>query len=104
MFSPSAIYARGTNDHGRAFPSGQRDRTCVVPRDWGMQQRERTTPVSTNRIKGAAKEVAGSLKEVAGKAGGNDRLRVKGAAEKAVGKAQNALGKAQDNLGNALKR
>lgn len=60
--------------------------------------------MSTNRIKGAVKQAAGSIKEVAGKAVGNDRLRVEGVVEKAVGAAQNALGKVQDKVGDALKR
>ena len=60
--------------------------------------------MSKNRIEGVAKKVAGTIKEDTGKITGNDRLRVKGAAEKAVGSAQNAVGKAQDQAGNALKR
>jgi uncharacterized protein YjbJ (UPF0337 family) len=60
--------------------------------------------MSTNRIKGAAKAVAGSVKQAVGEAVGNDRLRVEGATEKAVGDVQHALGKAQDKLGDALKR
>ena len=60
--------------------------------------------MSKNRIEGAAKKVTGSIKEAAGKVTGNDRLRVKGAVEKAVGTVQNAVGKAQDKLGDALKR
>jgi uncharacterized protein YjbJ (UPF0337 family) len=60
--------------------------------------------VSTNRIKGAAKQVSGFAKEAAGKVVGDDRLRLEGATEKTFGKAQNAVGKAQDSLGKALKR
>lgn len=41
--------------------------------------------MSANRIEGAAKKASGAIKEAAGKATGNDRLRAKGAAEKAVG-------------------
>jgi len=60
--------------------------------------------MNTNRIEGAAKEVAGSIKEVVGKVTGDRKLRVRGAVEKSLGSAQVAIGKAQDKLGVALKK
>jgi len=60
--------------------------------------------MSTNRIEGAAKEAGGSIKETAGKMTGNDKLRAKGAVEKAVGTAQNAVGRAQDKFAHTLKK
>ena len=40
--------------------------------------------MSGNRIEGAAKKASGAIKQAAGNATGNDRLRAKGAAEKAA--------------------
>ena len=47
---------------------------------------------ASDKAKGTAKQVSGSVKEAAGKAVGNDRLRAKGAAEKTEGKAQKKVG------------
>ena len=60
--------------------------------------------MSSNRIEGAGRKAAGAVKETIGKAVGNDRLQVEGAAEKAVGSAQNAVGKAQDKVADRLKQ
>jgi uncharacterized protein YjbJ (UPF0337 family) len=60
--------------------------------------------MSTNRVEGAGRKAAGAIKEATGKVTGNDRMRVKGAAEKAAGSAQNKVGKAQDKLGAALRK
>ena len=48
--------------------------------------------MSTNRIKGVSKEVAGSIKQAAGKFVGNEKLQMEGAVEKSVGKMQHAVG------------
>jgi uncharacterized protein YjbJ (UPF0337 family) len=54
-------------------------------------------------MKGAAKDLKGSMKEAAGKVTGNDRMRAEGAAEKTVGKMQKGLGDMKDAARNALK-
>ena len=54
-----------------------------------------------DRIKGAAKEVSGSIKEAAGKITGDRETEAKGAVEKNVGTAQNAFGKVKDAIRNA---
>jgi len=55
-------------------------------------------------IKGAAKDVAGSVKEGVGKAVGNDRLAVEGAAERIEGKMQKGVGEMKDAARDALKK
>lgn len=55
-----------------------------------------------DRIKGAAKEVKGSIKEAAGKVTGNRRTEVKGQAEKALGKVQRKVGETKDDLRDAF--
>ena len=54
-----------------------------------------------DRIKGAAKEVSGSIKEAAGKITGDHETEAKGKVEKNVGTAQNAFGKVKDAIRNA---
>lgn len=54
-----------------------------------------------DRIKGAAKEVSGSIKEAAGKISGNRETEAKGKVEKNLGTAQNAFGKVKDAIRNA---
>ncbi len=54
-----------------------------------------------DRIKGAAKEVSGTIKEAAGKMTGDHKTETKGKIEKNVGVAQNAFGKAKDAIRNA---
>ncbi|MGN6774953.1 CsbD family protein [Rhizobium sp.] len=56
-----------------------------------------------NRVKGAVKEATGSLKEAAGKLTGNNRLKMKGAAEKVEGKILTKVGRAKDAIRNALR-
>lgn len=53
-----------------------------------------------DRIKGAAKEVTGSIKEAAGKITGDRETEAKGKVEKNVGTAQNAFGKVKDAIRN----
>lgn len=55
-------------------------------------------------IKGAAKEVAGSVKQAVGKATGDERLEAEGVVEKAGGKIQQGVGKLKDAARDALKR
>lgn len=52
--------------------------------------------MNKDQVKGGLKQAMGKTKEVAGKAVGNDRLRAKGAAEKAAGKVQSGYGNAKD--------
>ncbi|MDB5361827.1 MAG: CsbD family protein [Rhodospirillales bacterium] len=54
-----------------------------------------------DRIKGAAKEVSGSIKEAAGKVTGDRETEAEGKVEKNVGTAQNAFGKVKDAIRNA---
>ncbi len=57
--------------------------------------------MSKDGIKGAAEKGMGATKEAAGKAVGNDKLRVEGAAEKAAGASREAVGKAKDAVHKA---
>lgn len=54
-----------------------------------------------DRIKGAAKEVSGSIKEAAGKITGDRETEAKGKVEKNLGTAQNAFGKVKDAIRKA---
>ena len=54
-----------------------------------------------DRLRGAAKEVSGSIKEAAGKITGDRETEAKGKVEKNVGTAQNAFGKVKDAIRNA---
>jgi len=51
---------------------------------------------TTDKIKGAANEVAGAVKRGVGEAVGNPKLQVEGAAQKLKGQAQGAVGDAKD--------
>ena len=54
--------------------------------------------MNKHQVKGRIKDAIGKTKEVAGKAVGNDRLRVKGAVEQAAGKVQSGYGDAKSRL------
>ena len=54
--------------------------------------------MNNDRIKGAAREMRGTIKEATGKVTGNTTLQAKGAAQKAGGKALNAVGKIEDRV------
>jgi uncharacterized protein YjbJ (UPF0337 family) len=56
-----------------------------------------------DEIKGAAKDMKGSMKEAAGKATGDRELEAKGAGEKTMGKMQKGVGSMKDAARNALK-
>ncbi|MGA3063563.1 MAG: CsbD family protein [Methylocystis sp.] len=51
---------------------------------------------TTDKIKGAANQVAGTVKQGVGDAVGNPKLQVEGAAQKLKGEAQGAVGDAKD--------
>jgi uncharacterized protein YjbJ (UPF0337 family) len=55
---------------------------------------------TVDKIKGHTNEVSGKVKQGIGKAVGNDRLRVKGAAQEAKGDAQKAVGEAKETVKN----
>jgi uncharacterized protein YjbJ (UPF0337 family) len=55
-------------------------------------------------VKGAAKDIAGSVKEAAGKATGNERLEAEGVADRAAGKAQKGVGNLKDAAREVLKK
>lgn len=55
-------------------------------------------------VKGAAKDVSGSIKEAAGKATGNERLEAEGAAERVEGKIQKGVGNLKDAARDVLKK
>ena len=54
--------------------------------------------MDNDRIKGAARQVKGSIKEVAGKISGDTKLEAEGKAGKVAGKIQNAVGGLKDKL------
>lgn len=54
--------------------------------------------MNKDRIVGSAKQARGTLKIVAGKALGDSKLKVEGAADKAEGKIQNAVGAIKDSF------
>ena len=56
-----------------------------------------------DEMKGAAKDVKGSIKQAAGKATGDKRMEAEGAVEKTVGKIQKGVGKMKDAARKALK-
>ncbi|EQB01134.1 hypothetical protein V475_15605 [Sphingobium baderi LL03] len=62
------------------------------------------TEMDSNRIKGEAKKVKGSIKEAAGKITGDRSLEAEGVAEKAAGTVQSAAGKATDKIRDAVRK
>lgn len=56
-----------------------------------------------DQIKGAGKDMKGSMKEAAGKATGDREMEAEGATEKTVGKVQKGVGNLKDAARNALK-
>jgi uncharacterized protein YjbJ (UPF0337 family) len=56
-----------------------------------------------DQIKGAAKDMKGSMKEAAGKAMGDRKMEAEGATEKTMGKVQKGVGDLKDAARNALK-
>jgi uncharacterized protein YjbJ (UPF0337 family) len=56
-----------------------------------------------DEIKGAAKDMKGSMKEAAGKATGDRDMEARGIAEKTEGKIQKGVGNIKDAARNALK-
>ena len=51
---------------------------------------------TTDKIKGKANEIAGSVKKSVGKAVGNDRMAIEGAGQEIKGDVQQSVGKAKD--------
>lgn len=51
-----------------------------------------------DRIRGAGKQIAGSIKEAAGRLVGDTRLRIDGRFERIVGKLQSVAGRVKDRL------
>lgn len=60
--------------------------------------------MDSNRIKGEARKVKGSIKEAAGKITGDRSLEAEGIAEKAAGSVQSAAGKAADKVRDATRK
>jgi len=56
-----------------------------------------------DQIKGAGKDMSGSVKEAAGKATGDRDMEARGMAEKTEGKIQKGVGNLKDAARNALK-
>jgi uncharacterized protein YjbJ (UPF0337 family) len=54
--------------------------------------------MNSDRIKGTLKKRTGQLKEATGTIFGDERLRLKGKAQKTAGIVQNAVGRAKDVL------
>jgi uncharacterized protein YjbJ (UPF0337 family) len=65
--------------------------------------REEDTAMHKDEIKGAAKDMKGSVKEAAGKATGDRNLEAEGAADRTVGKVQKGVGNLKDAARDALK-
>ena len=57
-----------------------------------------------DRVKGAAKNLAGKVKEGVGKATGDAKLKSEGKADQVAGKVQNAVGGAKDAIRDAVKK
>jgi uncharacterized protein YjbJ (UPF0337 family) len=57
-----------------------------------------------DEVKGAAKEARGHVKDAVGRATGDDKLRVDGAADKAEGAIQKGVGKVKEAARDALKK
>lgn len=57
-----------------------------------------------DEVKGAAKEARGHVKDAIGKATGDEKLRVDGAADKAEGAVQKGVGKVKEAARDALKK
>lgn len=58
--------------------------------------------VNKDQIKGAAKQVKGSVKEAAGKATGHRKTEASGMADKVEGKVQKNYGDAKESVKKAL--
>ena len=56
-----------------------------------------------DEVKGAAKQARGAVKDAVGKATGDEKLRVDGAADKAEGGVQKTAGKVKEAARDALK-
>ncbi|WP_428487499.1 CsbD family protein [Rhodopila sp.] len=56
-----------------------------------------------DRLKGAGRQVSGSIKEAVGKVTGNTETQAEGTEEKLAGKAQNAVGGAKDTVRDTFK-
>ena len=58
--------------------------------------------VNRDQVAGIAKQMKGSVKQAAGKATGNRRTQVEGAADKIAGKVQKAYGDVKDKVKKAV--
>ena len=58
--------------------------------------------VNRDQVAGLAKQMKGSVKQAAGKAIGNRRTQVEGAADKIAGKVQKAYGDVKDKVKKAF--
>ena len=58
--------------------------------------------VNRDQVAGLAKQMKGSVKQAAGKATGNRRTEVEGAADKLAGKVQKAYGDVKDKVKKAF--
>ncbi len=56
---------------------------------------------TTDKIKGAANELAGKAKQGIGDATGNDKMKADGAAQELKGKTQSTVGDAKDTVKSA---
>ncbi|MDT3381046.1 CsbD family protein [Labrys neptuniae] len=57
---------------------------------------------TTDKVKGIANKVAGSVKEGVGKAVGNQEMEAEGAIQKAKGEVQEAKGKVKDAVKSVI--
>ena len=58
--------------------------------------------VNRDQVAGLAKQMKGSVKQAAGKATGNRRTQVEGAADKIAGKVQKTFGDVKDKVRKAF--
>lgn len=58
--------------------------------------------VNRDQVAGLARQMKGSVKQAAGKASGNRRTEVEGAADKIAGKVQKAYGDVKDKVKKAF--
>jgi uncharacterized protein YjbJ (UPF0337 family) len=68
------------------------------------KRQEKAMSSTTDKIKGAANEVAGKAKQAVGSATGDKALHAKGVGQEAKGDAQKAMGQAKDSIKKVIDR
>jgi uncharacterized protein YjbJ (UPF0337 family) len=60
--------------------------------------------MTSDRVKGAAREISGKVKEAAGDLTGNEEMEAEGKADQLEGKGQKIIGKVKDKAGEIRRR